>query len=110
MRQRTFLIWAACLLGCLPAAQSQSPWARSRAGVFAQMAYQTIPSYTALFGSSADHDLLLPREVSEQTVQVYGEYGLSRKTTLVGAVPMNFMRRGGINPDAPAGSTQVHRG
>lgn len=93
--------WAFCILltvGCLLSASAQSPWARSKAGFYAQAAYHAIPAYGTLFGKNGSDDIEMEREVSENTIQFYGEYGLNRKTTLVAALPLVFNRRGDVNP------------
>lgn len=91
------------LLTCtaLPHASAQSPWARSKAGFYAQAAYQAIPAYGTLFGKNGGEDIVLERKVSENALQFYGEYGLTRRTTLVAALPMVFNRRGDSNPESP---------
>ena len=91
MRTTLCALLAAC---CLLPASAQSPWARSKAGFYAQAAYQSIPAYGTLFGKNGSEDIEMEREVSENTFQLYGEYGLSRKTTLVAAMPLVFNRRG----------------
>jgi hypothetical protein len=86
------LVFAVLLFStsCLTA---QSPWTRSRAGFFAQASFQTIPDYKSLFsddGGSTD----LERRLSEQAFQLYGEYGLRKKTTLVAALSVRSLRAG----------------
>ncbi|TNE67850.1 MAG: hypothetical protein EP344_01850 [Bacteroidetes bacterium] len=79
---------------------AQSPWARSEAGFYTQLSYQTIPTYTSLFGANgASIDMI--REVSEQAVQFYGEYGISSRTTAIISAPVVFNSRGARNPDSP---------
>lgn len=79
---------------------AQSPWSRSKAGFFVQASWQTIPTYNTLFGPEGK-DIILERAVSERAVQCYAEYGLSRKTTLIGSLPYVFNRRGASNPESP---------
>ncbi|MBK8557899.1 MAG: hypothetical protein IPL65_20110 [Lewinellaceae bacterium] len=68
---------------------SQSPWARSKAGFYLQASGNFIPTYNTLFD-----EVLLPREVSEGTFQLYGEYGISKHTTLVVDLPLRFLKTG----------------
>ena len=84
----------------LSTGSAQSPWVRSRAGFFTQMAWQTIPAYTQLYGD-AGSDIELERAVTERSLQFYGEYGLSRNTTAVLILPLVFNQRGDSNPDSP---------
>ena len=87
------------LLALLPAALlAQSPWARSKAGFYAQLGYHTIPTYTTLFGADGS-DIEMIREVSEQTLQLYGEYGLSKQTSAVLVLPYRMNSRGARNPN-----------
>ncbi|MBC7777811.1 MAG: hypothetical protein H7246_20420 [Phycisphaerae bacterium] len=79
---------------------AQSPWPRSKAGFFVQAAWNFIPTYTTLFGPEGK-DIVLDREVSEHNIQLYGEYGLSKKTTLIAAIPFAINKRGAFNPDSP---------
>ena len=79
---------------------AQSPWSRSKAGFFVQGSWQTIPTYTTLFGPGSK-EIVLERAVSENTFQLYGEYGLSKKTTLVASLPYVINKRGIRNTDSP---------
>ena len=79
---------------------AQSPWARSKSGFYAQLGYNFIPTYGTLFGKDGE-DIILDHEVSEQQIQLYGEYGLSNKTTLILSLPYVINERGASNPDSP---------
>lgn len=73
---------------------AQSPWPRSKAGFFVQAAWQTIPTYNQIFESLNIPNIPLDREVTEHTFQLYGEYGLSPRTTLIAALPVRFLKNG----------------
>ena len=89
------------LLLLLPISLSaQSPWARSKGGFYVQASYNFIPTYGSLFGPNGD-DLVIDHLVSEQQVQLYGEYGLTQKTTVVLALPYVMNKRGADNPESP---------
>ncbi|HAD13189.1 MAG TPA: hypothetical protein DCF33_12230 [Saprospirales bacterium] len=77
--------------------QAQSPWARSKGGGYAQLSWNYIPTYTNLFGEDGT-DVVLSREVSERSLQFYGEYGLAQKTSLMVALPYVWNERGEVNP------------
>lgn len=79
---------------------AQSPWPRSKAGFFVQASWNFIPEYNTLFGKQGK-DITLERNVSEHSVQCYGEYGLTRKTTLSASLPWVFNQRGDSNPNGP---------
>jgi len=94
-------IASAFLLAIAPLLLSaQSPWARSKAGFYAQLGYHTIPTYGTLFGTDGT-DIEMIREVSESTVQLYGEYGITSRTTAVVSLPYRFNSRGARNPNQP---------
>lgn len=94
--QRTLFVG---LLAIAPLSLSaQSPWARSKAGFYAQLGFQTIPTYGTLFGKDGD-DIEMVRLVSESTLQFYGEYGISDRTTVVASLPFRFNKRGADNPN-----------
>lgn len=80
-------------------AEAQSPWARAKGGGYAQVSWNFIPTYTNLFGEDGN-DIVLAREVSERSLQLYGEYGLGKKTTLMLALPYVWNERGEVNPES----------
>jgi hypothetical protein len=70
---------------------AQSPWPRTKAGAYAQLAYQFIPAYNSLFMAGGSDFAINGGKVTERGVQLYGEYGLSRNNTLVCAIPYQFI-------------------
>lgn len=88
---------------------AQSPWARSKAGFYAQGAWQFIPTYSTLFGENAG-DMPMVRDVTENIFQMYGEYGVSRKTTVIASLPIVFVKRGDLNPEFPYVFSRVDSG
>jgi hypothetical protein len=94
---KRILLFAILLLCARLAAQS--PWTRSRAGIFAQASFQTIPGYQSLFGDNGE-SVDLERRLSERAFQLYGEYGLRKKTTLLAVLTVRSLRAGAAN--APA--------
>lgn len=73
---------------------AQSPWPRNKAGFFVQAAWQTIPTYDAVFEPKNGFAPPLDRELTESTFQLYAEYGLDRHTTLLTALPVRFLKNG----------------
>jgi hypothetical protein len=63
---------------------SQSPWTQEKGKFYTQLSFTTIPNYDTLFG---DPDSPIPGEISDNTIQFFGEYGLSEKTSLVVNLP-----------------------
>lgn len=80
--------------------RAQSPWTRSKAGFYVQAAWQFIPTYDAIFDQEAPNNTRsLDRKITENAVQLYGEYGISRKTTLWIAVPYRMLKSGDNTAD-----------
>lgn len=57
---------------------AQSPWTQKNGEFYTQFGFSTIPNYTGIFG---DPDYNTERNITDNTFQLYGEYGLSDKTT-----------------------------
>ncbi|MGB1042796.1 MAG: hypothetical protein ACPGU6_05340 [Tenacibaculum sp.] len=68
-------------------ASAQSPWTKKKNEGYVQLSYTSISSYDALFG---DPEIKLPKTISDNTLQLYAEYGLSDKTTLLVNVPFKM--------------------
>lgn len=96
---RTFCFALLLFIGWAAGLRAQSPWTRSDAGFYTQLAWHTIPTYTSLFGVDGE-GRTLERALTESTLQLYGEYGLSDQTTLVASIPYRFMQSGAPQTDA----------
>lgn len=83
------LLFISCITSV--ALSAQSPWTRGKGGGFVQVAFQAIPTYGGVFEPSNGGSLLLDRKISENAIQVYGEYGIDHRTTLFGALPFRFL-------------------
>ena len=70
------------------AAFSQSPWTQEKGKIYSQLSFTTIPSYDAIFSDSNQN---LFGTYSDNTVQFYGEYGLSHKTSLLVNLPLKLI-------------------
>lgn len=66
---------------------SQSPWTKNKKEGYLQISYTSISNYDKLFGKN---DIDLGKKVSDNTIQIYGEYGLSEKTTLLVNLPFKL--------------------
>jgi len=66
----------------------QSPWTKKKKEAYLQLSYTTIPKYTELFG---DPVLNTEREINDNTLQFFTEYGLTDKTTLIVNLPLKFV-------------------
>jgi hypothetical protein len=67
---------------------SQSPWTQKKGNAYAQLSFTTIPSYDAIF---SDTNQNLFGNYSDNTVQFFGEYGLSDKTSLLVNLPLKLI-------------------
>ncbi|WP_166386090.1 MULTISPECIES: hypothetical protein [unclassified Polaribacter] len=68
---------------------SQGPWTQEKGKFYTQVSFSTIPSYNELFG---DPDYTINGELTDNTLQLYGEYGISNKTTLLVNVPYKIIK------------------
>ena len=67
---------------------SQSPWTKEKGTFYTQLSFTTIPSYDMLFG---DPDYNINGKISDNTLQFYGEFGVSDKTTLILNLPYKII-------------------
>ena len=74
---------------------AQSPWVAEKGKGFAQIGYTTIGPYNDLFLKSGG-SYSLTREVTDVTIQAYGEYGVGSSTSIIAAMPIKSLRTGEI--------------
>jgi hypothetical protein len=99
---RRVLLSLLALCGSTVVVTAQSPWVRNKAGLYAQFAYHTIPTYQTLFAADGGEQTL-ERELTEHTFQLYSEYGLSARSTIFSAVPLRVLRAGEpVDPSLPS--------
>lgn len=67
---------------------AQSPWTQKKGEFYTQLSFTTIPSYTDVFG---DPDYKTLGEITDNTIQFYGEYGFSDKTSLIVNLPLKLI-------------------
>lgn len=70
---------------------AQSPWTQEKGKFYTQLSFTTISNYDEVFG---DPDYSTDREITDNTLQLYGEYGLSNTTTLIVNLPVKFISTG----------------
>lgn len=63
---------------------SQSPWTREKGKLFTNISFSSISDYNEIFG---EPDYFTNGNISDKTYQLYAEYGLTNKTTLLVNVP-----------------------
>ncbi len=70
---------------------AQSPWTKKKNEAYLQLSFSSISNYTELFGNP---DYGTDREITDNTLQLYAEYGVSDKTTLFANVPFKMVKSG----------------
>ncbi len=70
---------------------SQSAWTKKKGETYTQLSYTTIANYDMLFGNP---NYQTERKITDNTIQLYGEYGMSDKTTLIVSVPIKLIKTG----------------
>jgi len=85
---------------------SQSPWVAKKNGYYFQFSYNTIPEYTSLFNGKKE-SIETSRKIKDNTLQLYGEYGVSDKVTLIASIPYKILKSGDINPGYQFPNTDI---
>lgn len=79
----------------------QSPWVAEKGKGYGQIGYTTIGPYKDLFLSNGD-SYALNNEVTDQTIQAYGEYGIGSGTSLIATLPIKVLKSGpSLIPSTP---------
>ncbi len=76
-------------------AYTQSPWVRNPKEAYMQLSFNTIDNYTSLFQDS-NKTQSLQRELSDNTFQLYAEYGLIDRLSLKASVPIKWQQSKGF--------------
>ncbi len=72
---------------------SQSPWTKKKGEFYTQFSFSTISNYDEIF---ADPDYFTHRKITDNTFQLYGEYGLSDKITIIINAPFKNIKTGDL--------------
>jgi hypothetical protein len=67
---------------------SQSPWTKKEGEFYTQLSFSTISNYNTLYGSP---DTTLNGNLSDNTLQFYGEFGVTDKITFIAAIPLKLI-------------------
>ena len=73
--------------------QAQSAWTKKKGEGFSQLSFSSISNYNTLFGNP---DYNTERTITDNTIQLYTEYGLTDKTTLIANVPFKSLKSGDV--------------
>jgi len=80
----------------------QSAWTKNKDETYLQLTYSTISNYNDIY---ANPDYKSEREIADNTLQFYGEYGITDKTTLLLNVPLKFITTGDLTTNNIAFTT-----
>ncbi len=92
-------------------ANAQSPWVAEKGKGYAQLGYTTIGPYSNLYLNGSDN-YSLTREVTDKTIQFYGEYGLGSGTSIITSIPLKLLKTGSLvnasaSPNAEGSFTTI---
>ncbi len=73
---------------------SQSPWTKKKNETYLQLSFTTISGYTELFAK--DDPVPTNRKMNDNTLQLYAEYGITDKTTLMASLPLKLVSSGDL--------------
>jgi hypothetical protein len=102
-RPKRILTLAATLVALTTGPRAASPWVKPKGEGFVQLSLYGIGPYETLYNGSGE-DFRTGRELTEYTVEVYGEYGLTDRWTLVGTLPFRLQEAGDLvsSPTLPS--------
>lgn len=92
LNRSSFLLLTIFVL-CYQATVAQSAWTKNKGELYSQLSFSTIPSYSEIFN---DNTYRTSREITDNTIQLYAEYGLNDKWTLITNIPIKSITTGSI--------------
>jgi hypothetical protein len=108
MRYLVGLLAVGWLAATFPAG-AQTPWPRAKSELYAQVAWQAIPAYTSLFSETSGVDRAIERELNENAIQLFADYGFTERFSAGAALPVRFMRSGAPVPGVQGPGTVAGR-
>ncbi|GGZ89437.1 transporter [Algibacter mikhailovii] len=72
---------------------AQGAWTQKTGEAYTQLSFSTIGNYSSIYGNP---NYETEREITDNTLQLYGEYGLNNKTTLILNIPLKFIETGNL--------------
>jgi hypothetical protein len=88
---------------------AQSPWVKEKGSAYTQLSLNMITEYTAIYSSSGDHRQL-PRAVTDQAIQFYGEFGIGGDWQISTALPYKLLKTGAISSEYTGGAFSIEEG
>jgi len=73
---------------------AQSPWTKKKSEIYTQFGGTIISSYNQIYGNP---EYFTHRTITDNTFQLYGEYGVSDKTTLLLNIPYKYIKTGKLS-------------
>lgn len=81
---------------------AQSPWVRDKGAGYVQLGYSSISNYGSIYDKSATNGIrTTERVISDRTLSVYGEYGITPKFTVLSSIPAKFLNSGELRTPDP---------
>ena len=80
-------------------AYAQSPWTPGKGKQYHQLSFTTVPAYDKLFVNVGEFEL--ERFVTDNTLQYYGEIGLSNHFSLTAIIPLKLLKSGDLSSETP---------
>lgn len=110
LRMRLFIHCLSLVVVTFPVV-AQSPWVAGKGKGYAQLGFTGIGPYNSLF-SEGSGVYRLVREVSDRTLQIYGEYGVRETTSLLAILPYKMLATGNLvdNPTPDTGGVIITEG
>jgi hypothetical protein len=88
---KNYLIIGAMLLCVSGSLIAQGPWLRQPKGGYVQLGANVIGPYGQIFAGNANF-LDLNRDITDRTFNIYAEYGISKKLTLIANIPLKSLK------------------
>lgn len=85
---KTFVLLCSLFISFL--SYAQGAWTQKKGEAYTQLSFSTIRTYSTIFGNP-DYST---REITDNTIQFYSEYGLSNKTTIILNLPLKYIKTG----------------
>lgn len=72
---------------------SQGAWTKAKNEAYVQLSYYNIAGYSGIYGNP---DYRTERKITDNTLQLFGEYGISDKTTVLLSLPLKMIKAGDV--------------